>query len=45
MASPPNSKISPEMSNVPTDFFFPIADNRFLIMLILMVKGLANSID
>ena len=39
MASSPNFKISPGMPTLSTDFFFPIADNRFLIMLILMVKG------
>jgi len=45
MASTPNFKISPKMPSLPTDFFFPVANNRFLIMLILMVKGLANYID
>ena len=40
MASPHNFKISPGMPTGPTDFSLPIADNRFLIMLILMVKGL-----
>ena len=45
MASPPNFKISPGMSFGPTDFFLPIADNRFLIMLILMVNGLSDSVD
>jgi len=39
IASPPNFKISPGMPTGPTDFFLAIADNRFLIMLILMVKG------
>jgi hypothetical protein len=38
MASPPNFKISPGMPSGPTDFLFPIVDNRFLIMLILTMK-------
>ena len=45
MASPPNFKISPGVSSGPTDFILPIADNRFLIMLIIMVKGLPDSVD
>ena len=45
MASPPNFNISPGMPSGPTDFFFPITDNRFLIMLILIVKGLPDSVD
>ena len=45
MASPPNFKISPEMSSDPTDFFLPIDDNRLLIILILMMKGLYESVD
>jgi len=45
MDSPPNFKISPGMISDPTDFFLPIDDNRFLIMLILMLKGLSNFID
>jgi hypothetical protein len=45
VASSPNFKISPGMPSVPTDFFLPIADNRFLIMLILMVKVLPDSVD
>ena len=44
-AAPPTFKISPGMPSGPTDFFFPISDNRFLIMLILMVKGLPDSVD
>jgi hypothetical protein len=39
MASPPNFKISPGMPSGPTDFFFPIAADRFLMLFILMVKG------
>jgi len=39
MASPPNFKISPGMSSGPTDFFFPIAHNCFLILLIKFVEG------
>ena len=42
MASPSNFKISSEMPSGPTDFFLPIADNPFLIMLIL---GLPDSLD
>ena len=44
MASLPNFKISPGMPSSPMDFFFPIADNGFL-MLILTVKGLHDSVD
>jgi len=44
MASPPNFKISPGMPSGPTDFFFPVADNRFRMMLVLMVKGLPDSV-
>jgi len=45
MASPPNFKISPEMSSGPTDFFFPIDDNRFRVMLIVTVKDLPDYVD
>ena len=45
VASPPNFKLSPGMPSGPTDFFLPIAANRFLIMLTLMVKGLLDSVD
>ena len=45
MASTPNFKNSPGMPSGPTDFFLPVADNRFLIILILMVKGLLDSVD
>jgi hypothetical protein len=45
MASQPNFKISPGMPSGPTDLFFPIADSRFLKMLILMVNGLPESVD
>jgi len=45
MVSPPNFKISPGMPSGPTDFFLPIADNRYLIILILMVKGLPDCVD
>ena len=44
MASLPNFKISPGMPSGPTDFFLAIVDNRFLIMLILMVKGLPDCV-
>ena len=37
VASPPNFKISPGMPSGPTDFFLPIVDNRFLIMLIEVI--------
>jgi hypothetical protein len=37
-------KISPGMPSGPTDFFIPIADNRFLLMLILIVKGLPDTV-
>jgi hypothetical protein len=42
VASLPNFKITPGMPSGPTDFFLPIIDNCFLIMLILMVKGLPD---
>jgi hypothetical protein len=45
MASPPNFKIFPGIPSGPTDFFPPVAANRFLIMLVLTVKGLAESVD
>jgi len=45
MASPPNFKISPGMPLDPTDFFLLITDNRFHIMLILMVNGLPVFVD
>ena len=45
MASSSNFKISPGMPSGPMDFFLLIDDDRFLIMLILMVKGLPDSID
>ena len=45
MASQPNFKISTGMSFGPTDFFLPVADNRFLIMVILMVNGLPDCFD
>jgi hypothetical protein len=45
MVFPPNFKISPGMPSSPTDFFLPIVDNRFLIMLILMVKGLHDYVN
>ena len=44
MASPPNFKISPGMPSGPTDCFLPTVDNRFLIMLILVVKGLPDCV-
>jgi len=50
MASPPDFKISPGMPSGPgmppgpTDFFLPIADNRFLIMLILSSSDVASHI-
>jgi len=42
MVSPTIFKISPEMPSGPTDFFLPIDDNRFLKLLIFMVKGLPD---
>jgi len=45
MAPQLNLKISPGMSSGPTDFFLPIADDPFLIVLILMVKGLPDFVD
>jgi hypothetical protein len=45
MASPPNFKISPTMPSGPTDFFLPIAANRFLMLFILTVKGFPTSVD
>jgi hypothetical protein len=43
MTSLPNSKISPGIPSGPTDFFSPIANIHFLIMLVLMIKGLPDS--
>jgi len=45
MASPPNFKISPGMPSGPTDFLLPVDDKRFLIMLILTVKGFPGCVD
>jgi hypothetical protein len=45
MASPPNFRISPGIPSGSTNFFFPIADGRFLIMLILLVKGLQDTVN
>jgi len=45
MASPPNFKISPGMPSDPMDFFLPIADNRFLVILILIMTGLPDFVD
>jgi hypothetical protein len=44
MAYPPNFKISLGIPSGPTDFSRLIADNRFLIMLIPMLKGLPDSV-
>jgi len=44
MAFPTNFKISPGIPSSPTDFFLPIVDNRFLIMLIIMVTGLPDCV-
>jgi hypothetical protein len=41
MASPPILSISPGMQSAPTNLLFPIIANRFLRILILMVKGLS----
>jgi hypothetical protein len=41
MAFPPNFKISSGIPSFPTNFFLPIGDNRFL----LMVEGLLDSVD
>jgi hypothetical protein len=45
MASPPNLELSPGIPSGLTDFFLLIADNRFLLMFILILKGLAESVD
>jgi len=45
MSSQSNFKISRGMPSDPRDFFLPIADNRFLKMPILRVKGLPDSVD
>jgi hypothetical protein len=39
MASPPSFSISPGMPSGPIDLFLPIAVNRFLITLMLIVKS------
>jgi hypothetical protein len=43
MASTPKFKISAEIPSGTMDFFIPIADIRFLVLLILMVNGLPDS--
>ena len=43
--SPPNFKISPRMPFGPKDFFLPTADNRFLVMVTLMVNRLFECVD
>ena len=45
MASPTNFKISTGIPSGLTDLFLPIADNRFLIILILLMKGLSDCFD
>jgi len=45
MESPTNFKISPGMSSGPTELFFLIVDNSFLIMLIEIVNGLPDSAE
>jgi len=42
MASPPVLSMALGMPSGPTDLFLPIVANRFLIMLILMLKGLSE---
>ena len=44
MTSPNIFKISPGMPFRPTDFFFQIVDNSFLITLIRIVKGFLKSV-
>jgi hypothetical protein len=39
MAPHPSIRISPGTPSAPIDFFLPIAAGRFLIILMLMVKG------
>jgi len=38
MAFPPSFRISPETPSGPTDLFFPIAANFFLMILVSIVK-------
>jgi len=45
MASPPIFSMVPGIPSGPTDLFLPIIANRFLIMLILMVKGLSEWVE
>ena len=45
MASPPIFSMAPGMPSGPTDLFLPIIANGFLIMLILMLKGLSECIE
>jgi hypothetical protein len=45
MVSAPSFKIFTGIPFGPTDFLFPIADNRFIIMLILTVNGFSESVD
>ena len=42
MVSPPILRMTPGMLSGPNDLFLPITANRFLIMLILMLKGLSE---
>ena len=45
MVSAPIFSMAPGMPSGPTDFFLPIIANRFLIMLILMLKGLSECVE
>jgi len=45
MASPPIFSMVPGMPSGPTDLFLQIIANCFLIMLILMVKGLSERVE
>ena len=44
-ASTTNYKISSGIPSGPTDFFLPIADNLFLIVLLVTVKGLSDYVN
>jgi hypothetical protein len=39
MAAPPSFRISSGTPSDPIDLFLPVAANRFIIMLMLVVKG------
>ena len=45
MAAPPIFSMAPGMPSGPTDLLLPIIANRFLMLLILIVKGLFEWVE